>query len=131
MTDPNFFQINIVEIGLFIVAIAYVATYWLKGGNSATKDVINALKEQHELNVSKISDLTKQVGELTGRLDEKEKQLTLLQQLVKTTPEQELYMTEMRKFTMGVADYMASSTKTLGEISVFMHNLNNIPKQVL
>lgn len=120
----NFWNFNIGEVGLLVIGAAYVVTYWSKGGNQATTEVITALKEQHEINVKRISQLTQQVGELTGQLQEKDKRISLLETMVKTTPEQQQYMSEMRKFTEGVAAYMDSSTKTLGEISVFMHSVN-------
>jgi hypothetical protein len=120
----TFFGLNIAEVGLFILGVGYLFTLWKQGGLKAGNEVIVAYKEQVALNAQKIAELTKDVGVLTGQLREKDLRITMLEGLTKTTPEQEAYMIDMRKFTSGVAEYMASSTKTLGEISVFMHNLN-------
>lgn len=120
----NFFNFNIVEIGLFFIGIGYVYTFWRQGGVKVTAEVLQVYKAQADLNTQKITELTNDVGMLKGQLIEKDKQISLLQALAKTTPEQQVYMDDMRKFTAGVADYMANSTKTLGEVSVFMHNLN-------
>lgn len=126
MIEPTFFNFNIVELGLFFVGAGYVFTFWKKGGNEASSEVIKALKEQHDINSNKISELTHEMGVLTGQLREKDERIKLLEALVQgRNPEQLQYMTEMRKFTEGVAQYMADSTRTMGEISVFMHNLNN------
>jgi beta-N-acetylglucosaminidase len=119
-------NLNLAEIGLFFVGFAYVFTYWKKGGNQASTEVINALKEQHQINADKISQLTKEVGILTGQLKEKNDRITMLESIVQgKNPEQIQYMADMRRFTEGVSTYMADSIKTLGEISIFMHNLNN------
>lgn len=121
----NFLNINLAEIGLLVLGIAYVFTYWTKGGNQASTEVINALKEQADLNSKKISELLHEVGVLTGTLKEKDERIKLLEALVQgRSPEQTQYMLDMRQFTEGVAKYMDGTTKTLGEISVFMHNLN-------
>lgn len=122
----QFFSINLVELGLFILGLGYIFTFWRQGGNQAGNEVIAAYKEQVALNAEKITTLTHEVGVLTGQLKEKEERIILLEAIVQgRNPEQVQYMGDMRKFTAGVADYMANTIKTLGEISVFMHQLNN------
>lgn len=116
---------NANNIGLFTLGLAFILVYWKKGGNAAAKDVIDTLKEQHELNLEKITDLNNKLGSLQGELKEKDKRIDLLEKLVKIAPEQQQYMDDMRRFTENVAKYMNESTKTLGEISVYMHDINN------
>ena len=122
---PNFLNLNIVEIGLFAIGIAYIYTYWKQGGAKAVKDVLIAYKDQIALNTQKIAELNHEVGILKGQLLEKDKQINLLESLVKTTPEQHQYMGDMRMFTEKLGQYMNNSTKILNEINISLHNLNN------
>lgn len=122
----QFFHFNAIEVGAFLLGLGYLFTYWKQGGTQAGSEVIAAYKEQVALNAEKISSLTHELGVLTGQLKEKDERIKLLEALVQgRNPEQIQYMHDMRKFTEGVAQYMNNSTKTLGEMSVFMHNLNN------
>lgn len=112
-------------IGILIVGIAYVATAWRSGSGKASIEVIQIYKERVETLSNRVSDLTKELGRLQGEIKGKDDKITFLEQLVQgRNPEQEQYMKDMRKFTKGVADYMASSTKTLTEVSLFMRNIN-------
>ena len=113
----NFLNISFVELGIFILGLGYLITYYKQGGNRATSEVIIAYREQVTLNAEKISNLTHEVGILTGQLKEKEERIKVLEGLVKVTPEQQQYMIDMRKFTEGVTMYMDQSTKLLNKIN--------------
>lgn len=118
-------NINVVEIGIFILAAGYLYTTWKQGGLKASAEVITAYREQVNLNAGKISELTHDLGVLTGQLKEKDERIKLLEALVQgRSPEQQQYMADMRTFTQGVATYMDHSTKTMGEICIFMKEIN-------
>lgn len=90
---------------------------WRMGGNSASQIVINAYKEQVALQDKKISELTHTVGSLQGQLQEKDKRITLLQELASgNTPEMSLFMKSMLTYTVNSKTYMETSTKTMVKV---------------
>ena len=92
---------------------------WRMGGNNATAAVVTAQKEQILLQDKKINDLTHVVGTLQGQLDEKDKRITLLQELATgNTPELQKFMKDVMVYTTNGKEYMVTSAKTLEKVEL-------------
>lgn len=75
--SPMLPLINIV--GFLILGSAMIFTQWRLGGNQVSGAVIQAYKEQTVLQDKKLNELSHELGVLTGKLLEKDKQITILQ----------------------------------------------------
>lgn len=118
-------------VGFLALGGGYLYIQWRTGGNNAATSVIAAYKEQVAINQKQISDLTHEVGVLTGQLKEKTDRIAVVEGLIQgRSPEQEQYMKDMREFTKGVAQYMRDSAEIFASMKVFMTQLNANAKVV-
>src|SRR5574337_704388 len=84
--ESLFGNLNILEIGFFLLGIGYLFTQWKNGSQQATKDVIliyqtqlKQLKEQYKESSEQIHKLTSEIGELRGILKEKDERIKTLE----------------------------------------------------
>ncbi len=94
-------------IAIILVALAGVIVYWKKGGNKADGDLISRYEARDKLNSTdmtemkrQIHDQQKDIGRLNGILEEKDKQIAILQSVDLTKNNA---LAEFMKYTTGVS----------------------------